>query len=64
MIPGGRRDDAFGFCIVRKQCNLIVGAAEFEGKNRLQIFPLQYTAFPSRVDRYRAGSRGVSTATS
>jgi hypothetical protein len=65
MITGGRTDHAALELLCREVDDLVVGAAQLEGKNRLQIFALeQQVRLPIRAERPGAKSSGVSIATS
>jgi hypothetical protein len=64
MIAGRRTDHATLQLFGREMNDLVVGAAQLEGKNRLQVFALEQHRLPIRADRPGAKSSGVSIATS
>ena len=64
VIAGAGGDDAARTLAIRQVRDLVVGAADLEAEDRLQILALESTSLPRRSDRRGAGSSGVSRATS
>jgi len=41
VIAAGIRDDAAAAVVLAKRCDLVIGAAQFEGTDGLQVFELE-----------------------
>jgi hypothetical protein len=64
MVAGRGTDHAALELVGGEMGDLVVGAAQLEGKDRLQSSRFSRTRLPMRADRAGAGSSGVSIATS
>jgi hypothetical protein len=64
MIAGGRTDHTSLELVGGEMRDLVVGAAQLEGKDRLQIFAFQQDTIADACRQAGAGSSGVSIATS
>ena len=64
VIAGAGGDDAAGALLGVEVRDAVVGAAQLEAEDRLQVLALEMHRVPSRADSRGAGSSGVSRATS
>ena len=64
VVAGARRDDAARALGVRQVRDAVVGAAQLEAEDRLQVLALEEDLVLQPARQVGAGSSGVSCATS
>ena len=64
MVAGAGGDDAARALAIGQVRDLVIGAAELEAEDRLQILALEEHLVAEALDSRGAGSSGVSRATS